>query len=139
VGKILAIDFGLKRSGLAITDDQKIIASPYMGVDSVQLMSVLQQIFQKESIEKLVLGYPLRLDGSDAHITENVRMLREVLLKEFKVEVILFDERYSSTTASELLHFGGAKKSQKKDKKLVDKVAASVILSNYLLSVSNKT
>ncbi len=132
MGKILAIDFGLKRSGLAITDDQKIIASPYMAVDSVNLMSTLQQIFKQENIELLVLGYPLRLDGSDAHISENVRMLREVLIKEFQVEVVLFDERYSSATASELIHLGGAKKSQKKDKKLVDKVAASVILSNYL-------
>lgn len=136
MGKILGIDFGLKRTGLAITDEKQIIASPLMGVDSVHLMKTLQDLNRKENIEKFVLGYPLRLDGSDTHVTENIRILKEVLEKEFNKEVILFDERYSSATASQILHLGG-KKSQQKDKKLVDKVAASVILSNYLENLNS--
>ena len=81
------------------------------------------------------MGYPTRLDGSDSHITENVRLLKEALEKEFPTKSIVFqDERYSSATAMETIHMMGKTK-HKKDKKLVDRVAATIILSEYLQSI----
>ncbi|MBU3660604.1 MAG: Holliday junction resolvase RuvX [Flavobacteriales bacterium] len=135
MSKIISLDFGLKRTGIAITDDKQIISSPLTTVDSVNLMSFLQQLITKENIETIVLGYPTRLDGSDSHITENVRLLKQVLEKEFPDKKIVFqDERYSSASAMETIHLMGKAK-HKKDKKLVDRVAATIILSEYLQSI----
>ena len=133
--KIISLDFGLKRTGIAITDEKRIIASPLTTVDSIQLMTFLHKLMTKENIEIIVLGYPTRLDGSDSHITENVRLLKEALEKEFPTKSIVFqDERYSSATAMETIHLMGKPK-HKKDKKLVDRVAATIILSEYLQSI----
>jgi len=134
MSKIISLDFGLKRTGIAITDSSRMIASPLTTVDSTQLFTFLNQLFQKEEIEIIVLGYPTRLDGSDSHITENVRLLKEALEKEFSSKKIVFqDERYSSASAMETIHLMGKTK-HKKDKKLVDRVAATIILNEYLLS-----
>lgn len=133
--KIIALDFGLKRTGIAITDEKQIIASPLTTVDSPQLMDFLKKLVLKEQIELIVLGFPLRLDGSDSHITENVRILKEVLEKEFpSIPVVFQDERYSSASAMETIHLMGKTK-HKKDKKLVDRVAATIILSEYMRSI----
>jgi putative Holliday junction resolvase len=135
MSKIIALDFGLKRTGIAITDEKRIIASPLTTVDSVNLMTFLKQLLEKEKVEIIVLGYPTRLDGSDSHITENIRILKEVLDKEFPTKQIDFqDERYSSASAMETIHLMGKSK-HKKDKKLVDRVAATIILSEYLQSI----
>lgn len=135
MSKIIALDFGLKRTGIAITDEKRVIASPLTTVDSVNLMTFLKQLLEKEKVEIIVLGYPTRLDGSDSHITENIRILKEVLEKEFPTKQIDFqDERYSSASAMETIHLMGKSK-HKKDKKLVDRVAATIILSEYLQSI----
>lgn len=135
MSKIISLDFGLKRTGIAITDDKQIIASPLTTVDSPQLMDFLNKLVINESIETIVLGFPLRLDGSDSHITENVRILKEVLEKEFpSIPVVFQDESYSSASAMETIHLMGKAK-HKKDKKLVDRVAATIILSEYLRSI----
>ncbi len=130
--KILAIDFGLKRTGLALSDDYGIIASPLTTVESEKLMQFLVQLCAKEKIAVMVLGYPTRLDGSDTHITENVRMLQSVLQKEFPaINVVFQDERFSSSRAMEAIHSMGKKK-KLKEKTLVDKLAATLILQDYL-------
>ncbi len=135
MSKIIALDFGLKRTGIAITDEKQIIASPLTTVDSPQLMDFLKKLVLKEQIKLIVLGFPLRLDGSDSHITENVRILKEVLEKEFpSIPVVFQDERYSSASAMETIHLMGKMK-HKKDKKLVDRVAATIILSEYMRSI----
>ena len=135
MSKIIALDFGLKRTGIAITDEKQIIASPLTTVDSPQLMDFLKRLVLKEKIELIVLGFPLRLDGSDSHITENIRILKEVLEKElYPIPVVFQDERYSSASAMETIHLMGKTK-HKKDKKLVDRVAATIILSEYMRSI----
>jgi putative Holliday junction resolvase len=89
----------------------------------------------RSKINTIVLGYPTRLDGSDSHITENVRLLKEALEKEFQDKSIVFqDERYSSASAMETIHSMGKAK-HKKDKKLVDRIAATIILKEYLQSI----
>ena len=132
MSKIVAIDFGLKRTGLAITDEKAIIASPLCTIDSINLMDFLLELSKKEQFSTLVLGYPTRLDGSDTHITENVRILKDVLAKQFPNCLVDFqDERFSSSRAMETIHFAGKKK-QMKEKSLVDKLAATLILQDYL-------
>jgi putative Holliday junction resolvase len=132
MSKIVAIDFGLKRTGLAMTDENAIIASPLTTVESRSLMDFLIQLTSKESISTIVLGFPTRLDGSDTHITENVRLLKGVLEKQFPlIKIDLQDERFSSSRAMETIHMAGKKK-QMKEKSLVDKLAATLILQDYL-------
>lgn len=130
--KIVAIDFGLKRTGLAITDSACIIASPLETVDSSHLMEHLKKLTQREKISHFVLGYPTQADGSDSHVTENVRLLSEVLKKEFpEQEMHLIDERYTSSEASQILNFSGKQK-HKREKGNVDKIAASLLLDRFL-------
>ena len=133
MGKIIAIDFGLKRTGLAITDELQIIATGLETVDSRKLMDYLVALFQKEKIEKIVLGEPKRLDGSDAHITQNVYLFKEALETQFPgIPVILHDERFTSKLAVEAMIAGGMKKKQRRDKAMIDKISATIILQSYM-------
>ena len=100
---VLCIDFGLKRCGLALSDPNRIIASPLETIASIQLENWLEQAIPQRQIKEIVLGYPTRLDGSDSHVTENVRLLKTVLEKKFPaIPIHLFDERFSSKMASEV-------------------------------------
>ena len=133
MSKIIALDFGLKRTGVAITDELNIIALPLPTVESKVLMAFLKEIVAKEKIETLVLGLPKRLNNENTHITENVLLLKEALEKQFMLlKVILHDERFTSKMASAAMHTAGANKKQLKDKKLVDQVSATIILQSFL-------
>lgn len=133
MGKVLAIDFGLKRCGLALSDEARFFAFGLDTVESEKLESVLDLLIQKENISDIVLGLPKRLNDQDTHITENVRMLKTVLEKKYPmVSVHLEDERFTSSMASEAIHLAGASKKQKKDKGLIDKVSATIILQSFL-------
>ena len=131
--KTIAIDFGLKRTGLAITDENCIFAFGHETVESKNLMDYLEKWFKKETVDTLVLGDPKRLNNEDTHISENVRMLQAALIKQFpSKEVVMMDERYTSKMASETISMIGASKKVKKDKGLIDKVSATIILQSYL-------
>lgn len=133
MGKIIAIDFGLKRTGLAITDDLNMFAFGLDTVDSKELMKKLQDLVIKESVAAIVLGLPKRLNNESSHITENVYALEEALIKEFQqVKIVLYDERFTSKMASQSMHMAGASRKQKKEKGLVDKVSATILLQSYL-------
>ena len=133
MGKIIAIDFGLKRTGIAISDDAKMFAFGLETVESKDLMSFLKELTSKEKVDTIVLGLPKRLNNEDAHITQNVLLLKEALKKEFPLQKIdLLDERFTSKMASQSMHFAGATKKQKKEKGLIDKVSATIILQDYL-------
>ncbi len=133
MGKILAIDFGLKRCGLAITDELQIIATPLETVDSKQLMDVLVALVAKEKIETIVLGEPKRMDGSDSHVTQNVYLLKEALEKQFPVvKIDLHDERFTSKMALDAMIQGGMKKKDRQQKGMIDKVSAAIILQEYI-------
>jgi len=138
MGKYLAIDFGLKRSGLAITDDLKIIASPLETVESAKLMDRLKQLVSTEQIELIVLGDPKRLDGSPTHITQNVQQLKEALTKAFPLlHVVLMDERFTSAMAKQVVVSSGKSRQKRADKGLIDQVSAALILQSYLTQQAN--
>lgn len=129
---VLCIDFGLKRCGLAISDPNRIIASPLQTIASETLEAWLEIEIPKRQISEIVLGYPTRLDGSDTHVTENIRLLKEVLETKFpQLQIQLFDERFSSKMASTAISQMGHKK-KKQDKGLIDQVAAALILQEFL-------
>ena len=132
MSKILALDFGLKRTGIAITDDSNTIAFGLDTVASELLMTKLNEIVPKENVKIIVLGLPKRLNNEDSHITENVKMLAEVIRQNFlSLEVILLDERFTSKMASQAISMTGNKK-KKQDKGLIDQVAAALILQDFL-------
>lgn len=129
---VLCIDFGLKRCGLAISDPNRIIASPLQTIASETLEAWLEIEIPKRQISEIVLGYPTRLDGTDTHVTENIRLLKQVLETKFpQLQIQLFDERFSSKMASTAISQMGHKK-KKQDKGLIDQVAAALILQEYL-------
>lgn len=133
MGKIVAIDFGLKRTGLAMTDELKIIASPLTTVDSRELMPFLKDLSLKNNIETFVLGEPKRLNNEDTHITQNVYLLKEALEKEFPfIKVVLFDERYTSKMAMQSMIDSGMKKKKRQEKGTVDMISAAIILQEYM-------
>jgi len=133
MSKILAIDFGLKRTGLALSDESRTFAFGLRTVDSRNLMTELKVLIPKEKISVVVIGEPKRLDTSDSHITENVRLLHQALMKEFPtVEFTLIDERFTSKMASAVIAQSGLNKKQRQQKGLVDEVSATIILQDYL-------
>lgn len=131
--RIVALDFGLKRTGIAITDEMNIIASGLTTVDSRELMTYLKNLVITKDIGTIVLGEPKRLNLEDSHSSENVRLLKEALDKEFPLLTIaLVDERFTSKMAMQTMHLGGLSKKQKKNKALVDEISATIILQSYL-------
>tara|TARA_B100000614_G_scaffold261381_1_gene290807 strand:- start:1216 stop:1626 length:411 start_codon:yes stop_codon:yes gene_type:complete len=136
VGKAIGIDFGLKRSGISISDELGIIATPYKTVSSAELIKILKGLVYLENIKTMVLGFPLGLNGADTDVTENVRLLKSALEKEFpSVKIALFDERMTSKIAQNAL-IQGASKKKRRQKGLIDQMSATIILQDYLNSNS---
>jgi putative holliday junction resolvase len=133
MGKVVSIDFGLKRTGIALSDESRIFAFGLDTVDSKNLMTYLISLKKKEDFSTIVLGMPKRLNNEDSHISENVRLLKVALQDQFSgVEVVLIDERFTSKMASASMFSAGATKKQLKEKELIDKVSATIILQSYL-------
>lgn len=133
MGRILAIDYGLKRTGIAVTDPLRIIATGLLTIETINLLSFLKEYTTKEKVDIFVLGYPLNLDGTPTHGTEPVIKFRKKLEIEFpQIPVNYEDERYTSKLAVEAMVWGGVKKKQRRDKSLIDKVSATIILQAYL-------
>lgn len=136
--KVLAIDFGLKRSGIAISDDAAIFAFGLDTIPSQNLEKYLKQTVAKESVATIVLGEPKRLNMSDSHITENVRLLFEAIQSWFPtLTVVLHDERFTSKMAAQSIAQGGGSKKMKGNKGLIDQVSATILLQSYLSAQSH--
>ncbi len=133
MGRIVALDFGLKRTGIAMTDELQIIASPLTTVDSAELMVFLKDLVLKNKVDTIVLGEPKRLNNEDTHITQNVYLLKEALEKEFPLQKIeLVDERFTSKMAMQSMIDGGLKKKQRQEKGALDSISATIILQSYM-------
>jgi putative Holliday junction resolvase len=133
MGKIVSIDFGLKRTGIALSDETGSFAFGLDTVESRNLMKFLINLKASDKFTTIVLGLPKRLNNEDSHVTENVRLLKEALEKQFDdVKVDLMDERFTSKMASESMFAAGATKKQRQEKGLVDKVSATIILQSYI-------
>ena len=133
IKRIVALDFGLKRTGIAITDEMNIIASGLTTVESAKLIPYLKTLIEQKNVGTIVLGEPKRLNNTDTHITQNVRLLFDVLTKEFPgISIQLHDERFTSKMASSAIHASGISKSKQKSKELIDEVSATILLQSYM-------
>jgi putative Holliday junction resolvase len=133
LGRILAIDYGLKRTGIAVTDPLRIIATALDTVESQKLMTFLKSYFQKEPVDEIVLGLPKRLNNTDTDMTPHVQKLAEALRKIFPEKPLtLLDERFTSSIALDSMIAGGMKKKDRQVKGNVDKISATIILQDYM-------
>jgi putative Holliday junction resolvase len=133
MARILAIDYGLKRTGIAVTDPFQIIATGLTTVESPKLIIFLKEYMRTEAVELMLIGEPKNWDDSDTHATPLVRQIVRRLEKEFPaVPLKLVDERFTSKLASRAMVEMGMKKKQRRNKALVDEIAATILLQEYL-------
>ncbi len=131
--RIMAIDYGTKRIGLALTDPLITFAYPYKTIlNDSGFWNELENIVHDKNISKIVLGYPLKENGEPSSITNKVLKFKSQLEEKFRLEVLLRDERYSSSLAQEIINISVTKKSKRRDKSLLDKNSAAIILQDYL-------
>ena len=133
MGRLLGIDYGLKRTGLAWTDPLQISISGLGGIETVVLEAKIKEIMASESVERIVLGFPTRTDGSDTHSTAEIREFGEKLKVWFPdIPVTFHDEQFTSKMAKKVLFDSGVKKSKRRDKHLIDQTSAVIILQDFL-------
>lgn len=137
MGRILAIDYGLKRIGLAQTDEMKLIASPLDTISSKDIFNYLHSYFQNENIESIVIGEPKTLDNKPAIITKKILVFKDKLKKMCDKPIYFIDERFTSRIALKSLVDMNTTKRQRRDKSLVDKISATLILQSYLYREKN--
>lgn len=135
MARILAIDFGEKRTGIAITDEMQIIASGLKTVDTKELISFLKEYISKENVELFVVGKPKQMNNSDSQSEVFIIPFLEKLSKEIpKIPIQRVDERFTSKMAFQTMIDSGLKKNQRKNKALIDEISATIILQSYLSS-----
>ena len=133
MARILAIDYGLKRTGLAVTDPLQIIANGLTTVESPKLIGYLKEYFKNEQVEMMIVGDPKNWDDTDTHATPLVKKIVEKLKKEFPaIPITMVDERFTSKMASRAMIDMGMKKKQRRNKALIDEIAATILLQEYL-------
>ena len=135
MGRILAIDYGQKRTGLAVTDPLRITANPLLTIPTNQLENWLQDYFAHNPVDEVVIGHPTQLNGQESSSMQYIRPFVQRFRKLFPAMPLYeYDERFTSTIAHQAMILGGMKKKQRQDKAVVDKLAACIILEDYLQS-----
>ena len=133
MSRIICIDYGLKRTGLAVTDPLRIIATGLTTVESPKLIPFLKDYFQKEKVSLILIGEPWSMDDTATHATPLVAKCIKDLEKNFpNIPIEKVDERYTSKMASQAMIEMGLKKKQRRNKALVDEIAATIMLQEYL-------
>jgi putative holliday junction resolvase len=133
LGRILAIDFGKKRTGIAITDELQIIASGLTTVNTVELIPFLKNYISKEKVGRFIVGKPKQMDNTDSESEVLILPFLEKLSKEIpEIPVTRIDERFTSKMAFQTMIDGGLKKGKRRNKALVDEISATIILQSYL-------
>ena len=139
MGRIMAIDYGRKRTGVAVTDPLQIIAGNLATVPTHTLMQFIKDYIASEQVDRIVIGQPSQLNGQPSesmrYITPFVNRLKEELPD---MPIVMYDERFTSAIAHQAMIDGGMKKSDRRDKSRVDAIAATIILNDYLQSRMNQ-
>jgi len=131
--RLVGIDYGRKRVGVAVSDPLRIFASALETVPSAKIIEFLQKYAENETIERFVVGYPMNLDNTPSEAAKDVDAFLNLLRKKFPdTPVTLEDERFTSVLAHRAMIDGGMKKSERRDKTSVDKISAAIILQSYL-------
>jgi putative holliday junction resolvase len=133
MARIIGIDYGTKRTGLATTDPLQIIASPLETVETLKVLDYLKNYFFTEEVERIIMGEPKKLDDSEAEIMPKIRLFVAELNRLFpNIPVDFQDERYTSADAKRIILASGIPKMKRRDKNLVDKISASIILTEWM-------
>ena len=138
IERILAIDYGEKRIGFAISDPLKIFAIPLVTLENDSaLLNKIKKLFEEYNFTEIIIGYPLKEDGSKTKLTDDVEKFKIEIENQFKIPVQFVDERYSSAIAWEHIKTSVSSKKKRKDKSLIDRKAAAVILEDYLKTIGS--
>ncbi len=136
MGRILAIDYGLKRTGLAVSDPLRIIAGALDTVPTAQLAEYLRQYIASNDVTVIVVGKPKRMNGAMSDSWRSIEPFVERLRREFpQIEVTLYDERFTSVLAHRTMLESGIGRMARRDKALVDRISATIILQDYMQSL----
>ena len=139
MGRILGIDYGRKRTGIAVTDPMKIVAGNLDTVPTHTLMQFIKDYVAREQVECIVIGKPTQLNGEPSESMKYINPFVNRLHKELPdMPVVMYDERFTSTLAHKAMIDGGMKKTDRRDKARVDAIAATIILNDYLQSKYNQ-
>ncbi|HHT22239.1 MAG TPA: Holliday junction resolvase RuvX [Bacteroidales bacterium] len=137
MGRILAIDYGTKRTGLAVTDPLRIVANGLDTVPTHELISFLEKYLAKETVDIIVFGLPKQMSGAESESMKHIRPVVKKIQEKFsEIELVYVDERFTSILAQKAMIEGGLKKKARQDKALVDKISATIILQSYLESLN---
>lgn len=133
VNRIIGIDYGRKRTGIAMSDPLMMFASPVETVQTTNIIDYLKKLSQQETIERFVVGYPMNMDNRPSEAAADVDVFLKQLHKHFpEIPVTLEDERFTSVLAHRSLIEGGVRKMARRDKTAVDKVSAALILQTFM-------
>ena len=133
MGRILAIDYGGKRTGIAVTDEMQIIASGLTTVETCKLLPFLKEYLASENVTGLVVGEPKQKDGTPSGIEAQIQKFLKQFIKDFpQLAVHRQDERYTSKLAFQTMIDSGLKKKQRRNKALIDEIAATIILQEFM-------
>lgn len=132
MARILAIDYGTKRTGVAVTDELQLIASGLTTVKTGELMPFLKDYCQKEQVERILIGEPKRMNNESSAVEVDILRFREKLEKEINLPITRVDERFTSKMAVQSMVQAGLKKKKRQNKALVDEISATIILQTYL-------
>ena len=139
MGRILGIDYGRKRTGVAVTDPLQIVAGNLATVPTHTLMQFIKDYIASETVDRIVIGLPSQLNGKPSESMNYIKPFVNRLHKELPdVPVVMYDERFTSSIAHQAMIDGGMKKSDRRDKARVDAIAATIILNDYLQSIYNQ-
>ncbi|MEI6049303.1 MAG: Holliday junction resolvase RuvX [Bacteroidota bacterium] len=139
MGRIIAIDYGTKRIGLAVTDPLQIFASPLNTVSPKEFDRYIEDYLKKEEVDAFVIGYPVQVNNQPSESVKYINPFIKKLKKTFpEKQIHLVDERFTSLMALRTMVAGGVKKKDRQDKSMVDKISASIILQSFLENRSNK-
>ncbi len=140
MGRILGIDYGTKRIGLAITDPLQIFASPLITVGPDEFDLFLSDYMKKTEIDEFVIGYPVKMNNQPSETVKFINPFIKKLKRTYPEKYVhLIDERFTSSIALKAMIDGGVKKKERQNKAMVDKISASIILQSFLDTRSNKT
>lgn len=139
MAKILAIDYGNKRVGVAVTDDMQIIATRLTSVHSKDIISFLTNYITDNKVDAIVVGKPVNLKGLATDSSESVQNFVRYLKRKFKnISIVEIDERFTSKIASQTISKSGMNKKKRQNKELVDEISAVILLQDYLKLKENK-
>ncbi len=140
MARILSIDYGKKRTGIAVTDPLQIIANGLATVSTSELLSYLKDYLSREQVERIIIGRPLQTNGQPSENLQRVEQFVNRWKKEMPdVPVEYVDERFTSVLAHQAMIDGGLRKKARQDKALVDKISATIILEDYLRSRNQRS